>query len=1226
MIIVSNPALAKVKEVGYPTFLSPHAAPIAVNGGRVYVTNTPADTVDVIDVLSRQIVARINVGIDPVGVAVRPDGMEVWVSNHVSDSVSVIDSNPDSLTFLQVIATVQDFNPVTRATRFDEPVGIAFASNEKAYVALSSENQIAVVNVAARQVDKRLSITAQDPRALVVRGERLYVVPFESNNQTQISGCVDNIDGNLCTFDATEHVVDNNNVLSLGIVVDIVKNAKIPDRDLYVFDTTSDQAVDVVTGVGTLLYGLAVDSRGLVFVTQTDARNDANGRAGSFGDGLAEMENRAFLNQVTRVDCSGVDCTVPVFMDLEPAPPANPAPGTALATPFAIQVSADDKTLVVSAAGSNKLFTMDAASGEVLGSVMVGAAPRGIALESDVNGNPAQAWVLNAASNTVSVVDVTQPTSLTVTGTIVLEDPTHPAVKRGRMAFNDANASTTGTFSCESCHPDGGTDQLLWVLNTPVCSIQGCNQIPPRITMPIRGLRDTTPYHWDGIPGDPYGGRNVANIYGNSAPTCDIDNPQSCTRDLVDGSLANTLCEVGGCPLNDEGKDGALSAAERDDMAKFLLSVPYPPAQRRAYNNVLSSGAVDGFRLFHIQGDNDPNKAQPFVCGDCHRMPFWVSTNSPGTGMDAPTWRGAYDRWLILPQGRLNIIDFSFYEFITRSGIPERRMWQLSWANRTAFNPVWNMVLEGSTGFSGAFARGVTLSQGTADEPLTHDLLDALEQSAAEGGIVLQAEGVLLDSDGEQDKTIPVELQFDHRLEGGSYVNRSDEQLAYTRAELLSLALQGRLLITFSGRLGVNVDVDNPQPALWSLGSIQVQRGRQYFPTLTGDNTNLVISGRHVREGADIYMDGRRVPGTVRCQRGELPDCESEVVEILLSSRPLPQGEHFLQVQNPEGLHSNEFIIHTRDHVADNCPDIPNPGQNDADADGVGDRCDDDAFDFSINPGISGSWYDPGHDGEGWFVQILDDNKAVVYWFTYSPPGVGGERAQAWIGGVGDIIGSSIVVPTAGTVITDGPPFGPDFDPVNVNRYPWGKLVLSFSNCNEGVMYYRSNDLDYGNGSLDLVRISQIDSLDCAEPAKEPPPPSPQAEFTVTPAISGAWFDPGHDGEGWLLEVLAGDRAVVSWFSYDPEGNQAWFLNTGTVAGNKITFDLLIPSGTDFGPTFDTDELGYPPWGKATFIFDDCNSGTMSYDSGLQGFGKGELELTRITNLSGLECQSVDLK
>ena len=203
-LMVSNPAWAKAKEVGHPTFMSPHSAPIALNGDKVYVVNTPADTVDVIDTFSYAVVARIKVGIDPVSIAVRPDGLGVWVSNHVSDSLSVIDTDPANLTYHQVIATVQDFSPTTKATRFDEPVGIAFASNAKAYVALSSENQIAVIDVATRQVVKHLAITAQDPRAIVVRGDRLYVIAFESNNQTQISGCVEKIDGNLCTFDATK--------------------------------------------------------------------------------------------------------------------------------------------------------------------------------------------------------------------------------------------------------------------------------------------------------------------------------------------------------------------------------------------------------------------------------------------------------------------------------------------------------------------------------------------------------------------------------------------------------------------------------------------------------------------------------------------------------------------------------------------------------------------------------------------------------------------------------------------------------------------------------------------------------------------------------------------------------------------------------------------------------------------------------------------------------------
>ena len=131
--------------VGHPTFLSPQASPIVLAGGFVFVANTPAGTVDVIQASTRKTVTRIHVGIEPVSLAARPDGKEVWVANHVSDSVSVIDTDPSSPTHLQVIATVQDLDPATKATRFDEPVGIAFANNAKAYVALSSENQIAVI-------------------------------------------------------------------------------------------------------------------------------------------------------------------------------------------------------------------------------------------------------------------------------------------------------------------------------------------------------------------------------------------------------------------------------------------------------------------------------------------------------------------------------------------------------------------------------------------------------------------------------------------------------------------------------------------------------------------------------------------------------------------------------------------------------------------------------------------------------------------------------------------------------------------------------------------------------------------------------------------------------------------------------------------------------------------------------------------------------------------------
>ncbi len=878
--------------VGHPTFVSPHARPIAIQNNRIFVVNTPSETVDVIDAKSQKVIHRVPVGIDPVSIALRPDGKEVWVSNHISDSVSVIDNDKKSPTYLNVIATVQEFD-ANRATSFDEPVGIAFASNEKAYVALSSENQIAVVDVAARKITNRLKIPAQDPLAIAVRNGKLYVIPFESNNKTQLSGgSRKNIDGELVTFDAWEHSITHNNVLSLGHVVDIVKHPDVPDRDLFVFDTETDKLIETVDSLGTLLYGLTVASDGTVFVAQTDARNDVNGRAGTKKHNISQLENRAFLNQITRINFDDGNDGTSERIELEPLPPQHPQPEKALATPFAIEISSDDSTLVVSAAASDKLFTVDAKSGRVLGRIGVDSVPRGIALQHEKSGQLASAWVLNAVSNTVSHVDLTDRDTPKVLSTVTLEDPTNTVLKRGRIAFETADASSTRTFSCASCHPDGHTDQLLWVLKTPVVS--GGDQIMPRSTMPVRGLRDTEPYHWDGIPGDPYGGNNSAKVHGNTPPNSVAGDPHSSALHLIDGGLASTMAFEGEPLRNDEKKVGRLTSEQRDDMASFLLSIPFPPAQRRPYTDELTQRARDGFELFHILGDNDPSKRRPNVCGDCHRLPFLVSTNTPGTGMDAPTWRGAYDRYLILPQGRLNIMEFDFYARIANEGIPEKKMWQFSWGNRQRFNPIWDMVLEGSTGFSGALGRQVTLSKSTAKDEFTIDLMNALERSASEGAVVLEANGRLL----KNEVSNSVELQWID----GKYISKTDGVQGLSSQEIILLAAGGSFVGTLTARHGSDADmIKSPQPAIWTLGPIEKQSGHQKFPILYPGTQTMKISGRHIRSDAKLIVDGHRANGSVTIEN-------NDKVNIQLTSLPEP-GLHLLQVQNPEGKFSNEFIF-----------------------------------------------------------------------------------------------------------------------------------------------------------------------------------------------------------------------------------------------------------------------------------------------------------------------------
>ena len=134
--------------VGHPSFLSPYASPIALSGRHVFVVNTPADTVDVIDAGSRAIVARINVGISPVGIAVRPDGREVWIptpdslqfdSRFKGGSYVASNGDGDSFTRTQLMALGSDgffvgtFTPRLKAkVDVDNPHRRRFRSVESA--------------------------------------------------------------------------------------------------------------------------------------------------------------------------------------------------------------------------------------------------------------------------------------------------------------------------------------------------------------------------------------------------------------------------------------------------------------------------------------------------------------------------------------------------------------------------------------------------------------------------------------------------------------------------------------------------------------------------------------------------------------------------------------------------------------------------------------------------------------------------------------------------------------------------------------------------------------------------------------------------------------------------------------------------------------------------------------------------------------------------------------
>ncbi|MGI9474598.1 MAG: ankyrin repeat domain-containing protein, partial [Rubripirellula sp.] len=99
----------------------------------------------------------------------------------------------------------------------------------------------------------------------------------------------------------------------------------------------------------------------------------------------------------------------------------------------------------------------------------------------------------------------------------------------------------------------------------------------------------------------------------------------------------------------------------------------------------------------------------------------------------------------------------------------------------------------------------------------------------------------------------------------------------------------------------VRADYDHPQPALWTRGALERQRGRQQFPVLYEGEQRMHASGRHFQEDANVIVDGRRVSGEIMI--------DDEHVQIELAQLP-KEGMHLLQVQSVDGMFSNDFIFH----------------------------------------------------------------------------------------------------------------------------------------------------------------------------------------------------------------------------------------------------------------------------------------------------------------------------
>jgi YVTN family beta-propeller protein len=158
-------------------FESPPVHPIELSpsGNLLFAVHTADHHLVVFDVSGAVPVrvAEVPVGLEPVTVRARNED-EVWVVNHLSDSISVVDVPTGRIVRTLLVG--------------DEPTDLAFAGvPERAFVCLSQEDRILVIDPAAPEGSRpSIPLQGSDPRSLALSpdGNTLYVTIHDSGNET----------------------------------------------------------------------------------------------------------------------------------------------------------------------------------------------------------------------------------------------------------------------------------------------------------------------------------------------------------------------------------------------------------------------------------------------------------------------------------------------------------------------------------------------------------------------------------------------------------------------------------------------------------------------------------------------------------------------------------------------------------------------------------------------------------------------------------------------------------------------------------------------------------------------------------------------------------------------------------------------------------------------------------------------------------------------------------
>ena len=662
-----NPTVASAAKLTsrFTLFESGQVRPLArsADGSRLFAVNTPASTLEVFEIESRQLrkTASIPVGLEPVAVAVH--GNEAWVVNHLSDSVSVVDVRNGKMRVVRTLLVG------------DEPRDIVFGGPQfnLAFVTTAHRGQNSPIDpqfttpgigradvwvfdadaqTRGAQADTLggkplniLSLFSDTPRALTVSpdGTRVYAAGFLTGNRTTIlpaqivaenggpppplqslAGVAQPPTGLIVKFNG-EHWTDE-----LGRTWDKFVHLSLPDKDVFAIDATAMPPKQVTgqagyfTGVGTVLFNMAINPQnGHIYVSNTDARNEVRFEVARSVFPDSSVQGHLHESRISVLNpANGSVLSRHLNKHIDYSACCQPIPNgeneRSLAFPMGMQVSGDGKKLYVAAFGSSKIgvfSTQELEDNSFVPSVahqihLSGGGPSGLVLD-DAHGI---LYVLTRFNNSVAVVDTRTQTEI---GSYAMANPEPEEIVRGRKLFYDASHSSShGDSACASCHVFGDFDGLAWDLGDPSAATLN-NPGPFALTPAQVGSNENPNFFALKGPMVTLSLRGMSNhgpmhwrgdrTGGNDAPTVQPDGgtfDEQAAFKKFNPAFIDLL-----------GRSSELPEAEMQSLTNFILQVSYPPNPIHNLDNSLTPDQQAG-RDFYF----GPISDSVLNCNGCHTL------------------------------------------------------------------------------------------------------------------------------------------------------------------------------------------------------------------------------------------------------------------------------------------------------------------------------------------------------------------------------------------------------------------------------------------------------------------------------------------------------------------------------------------------------------------------------------------------------------------------------